>query len=115
MDTTEQRLVNCTPHEVTVGNIRIPASGEVARLDAVEIVAQETEFAGVPVTAVEFGQLRGVPDPAPGVRYIVSLPCVFAKSRWMWNPPRKDLLVPYLEVRDDSGFIVGARMLAKAV
>ena len=113
-----EELVNCTPHEITVGDTRIPASGHIARLEAIELGAYSSWFRGVPVTRVEYGRLVGLPAPVYGTRYIVSLPCALARPRpvrWLWHEPREDLLVPYLEVRDEAGQPVGCRMLAKAV
>lgn len=104
-------VVNLTPHEVRV--IRdgepdkvYPVSGEVLRLATVELGTQHGYDVGAPVELVEFGHLQNPPGEAPDRWYIVSLPCALAR-------PRDDFLVPYLEVRDDAGRIIGCRMLAR--
>lgn len=108
-------VINLTPHDVVVWldddpdgvKMRYPASGEVARLGTVPLGTQYYRGVGVPVELVEFHHLLK-PPPADGHWYIVSLPTALAS-------PRDDFLVPYLEVRDDDGRIVGCRMLARPV
>ena len=57
---------------------------------------------------VEFHHLLQSPPHIEGTWYIVSLPCALVA-------PRADFLVPYDEVRDDAGRIVGCRLLARPV
>lgn len=107
-------LVNLTPHDVVLldeaGDVvdTIPASGEVARLGTVDLGTQHYDDVPCPVELVEFGHLVESPPRTPGVWYVVSLPTALAA-------PRGDFLVPYLEVRDDRGRIIGCRLLARPV
>lgn len=107
-------VLNLTPHPVVVmdgdrNELRTyPASGEVLRLGTVDLGTQHYPDVDVPVELVEFGHLSNPPKKAPGTWYIVSLPCALAY-------PREDFLVPYLELRDDQGRIVGCRFLGRPV
>lgn len=106
-------VVNLTPHDVVILDAdgsevhRYPRSGEVARLATVELYSHRMPD-GVAVQGVEFHHLAATPPRVDGTRYIVSLPAALAA-------PRADFLVPYGEVRDDSGQIRGVRMLAQPV
>lgn len=62
------------------------------------------------VEMVEFGHRADVPPKRDGVRYIVSLVVALALAR-----ERNDLLVPYREVRNASGTVIGCRSLAQPV
>jgi hypothetical protein len=109
-------VINLTPHDVTVwldddplgGKVRFPASGQVARLGTIELGTQSYPGVLAPVELVEFHHLENPPPQEDGTWYIVSLPTALAH-------PRKDFLVPYREVRDEDGRIVGCRMLARPV
>lgn len=111
---TAMTIINLTPHDVIVWlddnpmgeKVCFPASGEVARLSAIELGERHDE--GVLVQDVEFGHLLKSPPRVEGTRYIVSLPVELAQ-------PRDDFLVPFREVRDDLGRIVGCRALARPV
>lgn len=105
-------VVNLTPHEVRVmrddePDVVFPASGQVARLSVVDLGTRDYGV-GVPVENVEFHHLVEAPPRIEGTWYIVSLPCALAN-------PRGDFLVPYLEVRDDAGRIIGCQMLGRPV
>ncbi|MFJ8929216.1 hypothetical protein ACIRLA_21825 [Streptomyces sp. NPDC102364] len=65
---------------------------------------------GIPVALVQHGQVDGLPDQQDGISYIVSLPVALALV-----PRRSDLLVPYREVRNSSGTVIGCRQLAQPV
>lgn len=65
---------------------------------------------GIPVELVEYGHAEHIPSPADGVSYVVSLPVALALA-----PRRDDLLVPYREVRNASGTVIGCRQLAQPV
>lgn len=105
-------IINLTPHDVVVHldedpmgeKVCFPASGEVARLASIELGERRDE--GVLVQDVEFGHLLKSPERVEGTRYIVSLPTALAQ-------PRPDFLVPFREVRDEDGRIVGCRALAR--
>ena len=107
-------VLNLTPHPVVImdddrNELRTyPTSGEVLRLGTIDLGTQHYPDVDVPVELVEFGHLSNPPKKAPGIWYIVSLPCALAY-------PREDFLVPYLELRDDRGRIVGCRFLGRPV
>ncbi|MGW2520429.1 hypothetical protein ACWC09_26140 [Streptomyces sp. NPDC001617] len=65
---------------------------------------------GVPVETIEYGHAYGLPDMHDGISYVVSLPVALALT-----PHRCDLLVPYREVRNASGTVIGCRQLAQPV
>ena len=107
-------VVNLTPHKVVVMDEdrnelhTYPASGEVLRLATIELGTQNYPDVEVPVELVEYHHLMNPPKKIPGTWYLVSLPCALAY-------PRDDFLVPFLELRDDQGRIVGCRMLGRPV
>lgn len=62
----------------------------------------------IPVVKITWGEIENLPDPAEGVRYIVSrIVADAAKAQG-----RTDCLVPDTVVRDDKGIILGCRSLA---
>lgn len=103
-------LINCTPHPIAIIGLdgqtmrTIQPSGAVARVgDAATYWGQ---LDGIDVQRVSPGRVCGLPDPVEGTIYIVSRLAAAAA------PTRADLVVPYGEVRDDSGRILGVRGLA---
>lgn len=120
-------IINCTPHVVDIYGVgapntitaggpdpyrSLPPSGDVARL--VENVANDGEPApsasaaeSVDIFVVEYGHVSGLPDPRAGVWYVVSLPVALALRA------RADLLVPYRQVRNERGTVVGCRGFAR--
>ncbi len=105
-------LVNATPHPIDIvgdnGDVirTIAFSGVVARCHE-QIARSATDLDGIPVCDTEFGDVYGLPEPQPGVYYIVSHLVREAL------PERDDLLVPVELVRDASGRIIGCRSLAR--
>lgn len=102
------RLVNLTPHRVTVINdgnevMTIEASGVVARCKTDTVIVGSIN--GVPITRTVFGDVEGLPEASTGVFYIVS--AIVKNAR----PDRSDLLVPVGVVKDDEGRIVGCTSL----
>ncbi|MEV5350405.1 hypothetical protein [Streptomyces achromogenes] len=59
---------------------------------------------------VEYGHAHDLPPARDGLRYIVSLVVALALT-----DRRGDLLVPYREVRDASGTVIGCRQFAQPV
>jgi hypothetical protein len=102
------RLVNLTPHPVVVagpgGRVELPSAG-VARV--VDHERASTRLGGMDVVEVQFGDVQGLPDPAPGVLLVVSRVVALAL------PGRSDLLFPYGELRDAAGRIEAVRALAR--
>lgn len=105
-------IINLTPHDVRVVNddgteTTYPTSGGTVRLATRELVNPSRD-ADYGVKLVYFGDLQEDPPEAGGTRYIVSLPTALAVKR-------PDFLVPYDEIRDDQGRIIGCRSLARVM
>lgn len=82
-----------------------------ARLSMVSVGSLRTELRdGISVETIEYGHAYGLPDPHDGISYVVSLPVALALV-----PHRSDLLVPYREVRNASGTVIGCRQLAQPI
>lgn len=114
-------ILNLTPHPIRLySNERedgiddlephlrrvIEPEGKPARLAMVELGTQAdgTEL-------VEYGHAHDLPPKRDGVQYVVSL--VVALS--LVTRGRSDLLVPYREVRNSTGTVIGCRQLAQPV
>lgn len=112
-------ILNLTPHPVRLyEDVRqdgiddlephlrevIPPQDRPARLAVIELGTCDG------VELVEYGHTRDLPPRSDGVRYIVSLPVALGLA-----PRRSDLLVPYREVRNSSGTVIGCRQLAQPV
>lgn len=118
MKVTQMKLVNLTPHKITilscdnVVELSIdPSPFGIARvLSAPEIVEYiQVGDVAVPHTHTIYGDIEGLPDPTPGVGYIVSNMIVSAlASRGIH---RDDLFTPGLQVRDKQGQVIGCRSL----
>jgi hypothetical protein len=80
----------------------IPPEPTPARLATIELGE------GVRSVMVEFGHAENLPPQRDGVHYIVSLVVALAVAH-----RREDLLVPYREVRNSSGTVIGCRALAQ--
>jgi hypothetical protein len=102
-------LVNLTPHPINLYGKRsveegpeevIPPSGTVARIATIELGT------GAGYELVEYGHANDLPPRVDGTHYIVSLVVALAVHR-------DDLLAPYLEVRNESGTMIGCRLLQK--
>lgn len=107
------RLVNCTPHPITIadkdGNVirTIEPSGHIAR---VAVEQQEVGVIdGIPVVESVFGQVEGLPDPEPGVVYIVSTPTMLAARQMGRTDVVSPDTGPASAVRDEQGRIVAVR------
>lgn len=112
-------IINKTPHPIRLySNLRedglddltdflIEAwgpEGDPVRLGMVELGKCDG------VEMIEFGHAVNLPPKVDGTRYIVSLVSALALvSR------RSDLLVPYREVRNSQGVVIGCRALAQPV
>lgn len=113
-------ILNLTPHPIRLySNDRedgsddlephlrkvIEPEGTPARLNMIELGTQ-----GGGVELVEYGHAENLPPKRDGVRYVVSLVVALALA-----DRRSDLLVPYHEVRNASGTVIGCRQLAQPV
>ena len=104
----ETKYVNLTPHPVRLNDGReFPPSGTVAR-----VAASYTPFDENGVCRAVFGPVQGLPDPQPGVIYIVSALVAQAARR-------DDVVSPAtghpLARRDASGQIVSVPGFVRAV
>ncbi|MFJ9101280.1 hypothetical protein ACIRJM_22765 [Streptomyces sp. NPDC102405] len=116
-------ILNLTPHPIRIYQVDRPdgiddlepgllhviePEGTPARLGMVPLSTEHR--AGIPVELVEYGHAQDLPGRQDGVSYIVSLPVALGLSA-----KRDDLLVPYREVRNSSGTVIGCRELAQPV
>lgn len=118
-------LVNLTPHPVRVYRADTPdqvedlddgvvmvlePSGTLARLSET-ILGEETvltdEGVDIPVSIVSYAEAEGLPAPQQGVFYVVPLMTALAAAE------RDDLLVPYEQVRNGEGTVVGCRRFGR--
>jgi hypothetical protein len=107
-------IVNLLPHDFTLcddaGNVilSIPPTEPAARVSSITNVIGEID--GIPITSIDFGEIKNLPEPRAGTIYIVSLLVQQAA------PHRKDLYRPDTSpgnvVRDDAGQIIGVKALA---
>jgi hypothetical protein len=112
-------IVNLTPHPIRLYSHErvdglddldeglletIPPEPVPARLATIELGG------GVHFELVEFGHAQNLPPKRDGVQYIVSLVVALGLAT-----RRNDLLVPYREVRNSSGTVIGCRSLAQPV
>lgn len=111
----ELYLINLTQHEVTVVAaddapiLSLAPSGRFARLSE-SVIDSETMMIGeaaIPTSILEYGrEVIDLPDPRPGVRYVVSRLTALAIDR-------SDVFFPQDEVRDSNGRIIGCRRLGR--
>lgn len=108
------KVVNLAPHPVKVfgdDNVVIktyPSEG-LARARQTSTIIDEVD--GVPVVETSYGEVSGLPEPAEGVEYIVSIITVNAAKAH--GRTTKDLLITSDPVRDDKGRIIGCRAFAR--
>ncbi|MER5715696.1 hypothetical protein [Streptomyces sp. NPDC002132] len=116
-------ILNLTPHPIRLYTadrpdglddlepglrLVIEPEAKPARLGMIPLLTEYRD--GIPVELVEYGHAQGLPRRAEGVSYVVSLPVALALA-----PRRSDLLVPYREVRNSTGTVIGCRQLAQPV
>jgi len=112
------RVINLTPHEITVGGLSIAPDGRVPRLreetrevGQILVDRDQIQIDGdgdtIPVTETVLGQLEGLPGPIDGVVYVVSR--LVAEAA----PDRDDLYFPGRLVRDKDGRVIGAASLSR--
>lgn len=104
------RLINLCPHPVCIlhadGAKTVIAQSGVARVAVDYRIAGTVEVDQRPVEIIEgvYGDVTGLPEPAPDCRYLVS------HMVRMALPQRADLLSPANMVRDEQGNILACRM-----
>ena len=93
-------IINCCAHEVAikVGDtiLRLPPCGVVPRAVSKRVVIGEVN--GIPINAVEFGDVENMPAPAVDTIYIVSKICAEAL-----RGVRDDVYITDGVVKDESG------------
>ena len=103
-------IVNLTPHEIHL--YRGDELVETVKSSGIARVAVRSEkvgeIDGFPISKNFYGEITGLPDPLPGVYYVVSALVAQAAAG-----KRSDLLVVNDTVRDEKGQIVGCRGFAQ--
>lgn len=118
-------LVNLTPHPVRIYKEDTPdqvedlddgvmtvlePSGTLARLSE-SVIGEDAvltdEGVEIPISAVSYAKVEGLPAPQQGVFYVVPLMTALAAAE------REDLLVPYEQVRNGEGTVVGCRRFGR--
>ena len=119
------RIINLTPHPVRLYKadtpdqvedlddgvlLTLPPAGELARLSeavtGTDALVTE-EGVRVPVSLVSYAEIEGLPEPKEGTVFVVPLMTALAAAG------RQDLLVPYEQVRNGEGTVVGCRRLGR--
>jgi hypothetical protein len=93
------KLVNLTPHAITIGNETLEPSGTVARVTMEEMDAEP--IGGIPCISRIASGVTGIPSPAPDTVYVVSAMVLAATDR-------ADIVAPdtgSTAIRDDAGRI----------
>ena len=103
-------FVNLTPHSLTIyrteednNPIIVPPCGTVARVGY--RATSSTTVDGVTVTRSMLTGVQGLPEPEPGIWYVVS--GMVVEHLGAWGPARPDVLAPGELVRDEAGRPVG--------
>lgn len=106
-------IFNLTPHAVTLGDVTLPPSGQIARVGEVADAADPIAYDGgtIRTSWVTYTRIEELPDPSPDIYYIVSL--VVAQAAAACHRSTADLLTPGEQVRDSQGRIVGCKSLAR--
>lgn len=109
-------IINLTPHIISVNNIFIAPSGEIARVTSVPGKSGEIWIEGlgvIPFTnPATFGSVEGLPKSKQGVVYIVSsLVATQCKYRDdVFSPDTS----PSSAIRNNDGQIIGVKALVAA-
>jgi hypothetical protein len=119
------KLINMTPHPVRIYGadtpdrvenpddgvlVTLPPAGQFARLSEA-VTGEDTvvteEGVKIPVSLVSYAEIQGLPEPQEGILWVVPLMTALAATG------RTDLLVPYEQVRNQEGTVVGCRRLGR--
>jgi hypothetical protein len=103
------RLINLTPHPISVCGMTVEPSGVVARVteQVTPVGTIVVEGVEIPLVARALGQVENLPEPQPDTLYIVS--SMVASAAWQMG--RIDVAAPGDFIRDEAGRIVGAASL----
>ena len=115
MATTIQKLVNLTPHAITMMDDNeniiciIEPSGTLARVSVRTERTETLDFDGVKLATSKsvYGEVEGLPEETDGVAYVVS--SLVAQR----VPERNDVFIPNESVRDEKGRIIGCKSLGR--
>ena len=116
MKTTQVKLVNLTPHPITLLNqtcrlfLTVEPTG-LARVSTQTEIVGIYRANGIDIcrTHTTYGEVEGLPDPTPGTLYIVSSMVVSALASKGIH--RDDVVVPGMQVRDENGQVSHCRSL----
>lgn len=97
----KEKIVNLTNHDINIGGVLVKAERDRFPARCYEMITDLGEFAGVPIVAKEYGKVVGLPDPSPGVLYVVSNIVRLA------NPHRDDLASPGRKMLSRDGNVIG--------
>lgn len=108
------KMINLTPHTISILDgannpvLVLPSAG-VARAASTRTCVGTVDADGIsiPVNVTSFGDVVGLPDPQPGIGYVVSVLTAQAVKN------RDDIFVTDDAVRDAEGRIIGCRALAR--
>ena len=116
LEVMDVECINLTPHPIVLLD---KDDQEVLTIPTTDVtrVSSQTVTVGyfrinevlVPRSHTQYGEVEGLPDPTPGVIYIVSGMVVSALAQQGIH--RDDLLVPGMQIRDDQGRVIGCRSL----
>lgn len=110
-------LINLTPHDVTVvaddgseQTLVYPRTGRVARAIEHHTLGHAlADNMSIGTKLVRYDGVEDLPDPVPGVGYIVSV--LTAMAAQMVGRPVDDLYYPGSLVRDIAGRVIGCQTL----
>lgn len=113
MSRSDLKLHNLTPHPIVVlgeRQLELPASTNPARVEfgPDEVVRRKVDGRSVSFCQPTIETVVGLPEPEPGVLFVVSRTLAEAVGR-------SDLVVPHDLVRSEEGQIVGCRSFACVV
>lgn len=104
-------LINLTPHDINItedrGTLTVHPSGTIARVTS-NIIPRGHSASGIQLYTTSYGEVYDLPEPQPGIFYIVSALVQSACTS------RKDLVIPCYLIRD-NGNVVGCGGLSFAV
>lgn len=127
-------ITNLTPHPIRIygwdvpdrfslgehePNYTLEPSGTVARIGEIELGTWTMRGISIPVEAVEYRHANGLPPKYENWDnntewYVVSLALALSLAGdKTWH--RNDLLVPFREIRNNEGTVIGCRSLALPV
>lgn len=129
-------LTNLTPHPIRVYGwdvpdrfelgehepwLTLPPSGTVARIGEIDLGGTHLPGCDAPIEMIEYRHANGLPPKhstswdANTDWYVVSLALALAMAETAGSAHRNDLLVPYREIRNPEGSVIGCRALALPV